>query len=48
MQRAAPDRTVSFAELYPVMQPGELLADIASPNLREAWAMASPNSFAPQ
>ena len=48
MQRAAPDRTVSFAELYPVMQPGELLAGITSPSIRQAWAMASPNSFAPQ
>ncbi|MGB9141981.1 MAG: FMN-binding glutamate synthase family protein [Aestuariivirga sp.] len=46
MQRAAPDRTISFAELYPVMKPGELLADITSPNIREAWAMASPKSFA--
>jgi glutamate synthase domain-containing protein 2 len=45
MQRAAPDRTISFAELYPVMKPGELLADITSPNIREAWAMASPKSF---
>ena len=46
MQRAAPDRTISFAELYPVMQPGELLAQITSPNMRESWAMASPKSFA--
>src|SRR5204863_106578 len=46
MQRAAPDRTISFAELYPVMRPGELLAEISSPGIREAWTMANPKSFA--
>jgi glutamate synthase domain-containing protein 2 len=46
MQRAAADRTVNFAELYPVMKPGELLDEITSPNIRAAWAMASPSSFA--
>jgi glutamate synthase domain-containing protein 2 len=46
MQRAAPDRTISFAELYPVMRPGELLAEISSPSIREAWTMATPKSFA--
>ncbi len=47
MQRASADRTLSFAELYPVMNPGELLAEITSPYIREAWSKANPNSFAP-
>ncbi len=48
MQRAAPDRTISFAELYPVMFSGELLDEISSPNMRAAWNMASTGSFAAQ
>jgi hypothetical protein len=47
MQRASADRTLSFAELYPVMNPGELLAEITSPYIRDAWSKANPNSFAP-
>jgi glutamate synthase domain-containing protein 2 len=47
MQRASADRTLSFAELYPVMNSGELLAEIKSPYIRDAWSKANPNSFAP-
>ena len=46
MQRASADRTLSFAELYPVMNSGELLAEIMSPYIREAWSKVNPNSFA--
>jgi glutamate synthase domain-containing protein 2 len=48
MQRAAPDRSISFEELYHCMEPGELLGDNAPLPMRKAWAMASPNSFAAQ
>ena len=48
MQRAAPDRSISFEELYHCMKPGELLAGTAPPNMRQAWDMATPKSFAAQ
>ena len=48
MQRAAPDRSISFEELYHCMKPGELLAGGAPPHMRQAWDMATPKSFAAQ
>ena len=48
MQRAAPDRSISFEELYHCMEPGELLGGSAPPHMQKAWEMASPNSFAAQ
>ena len=48
MQRAAPDRSISFEELYHCMKPGELLTGTAPPNMRQAWDMATPKSFAAQ
>jgi glutamate synthase domain-containing protein 2 len=48
MQRAAPDRSISFEELYPCMDPGALLDGSAAPIMRHAWDMASPKSFAAQ
>ncbi len=47
MRRAAPDRVVSFAEIYPVLKPGELLSGARDPALAEAWSMARADSFAP-
>jgi glutamate synthase domain-containing protein 2 len=47
MQRAAPDRVVSFADLYQIMVPGELLTGSTNPRIREVWAMAHADSFAP-
>jgi glutamate synthase domain-containing protein 2 len=46
MQRAAPDRVISFSELYPCVAPGGLLRDEAPPAMLEAWRLASPKSFA--
>ena len=48
MQRAAPDRSISFEELYHCMKPGELLDGNAPPHMRQAWDMATPKSFAAQ
>ncbi len=48
MQRAAPDRSISFEELYHCMAPGELLNGEASLHMRKAWDMASTNSFSAQ
>lgn len=47
MHRAAPDRVVTFAELYHQLAPGELLAGTADPRFRDAWAMARADTFAP-
>lgn len=47
MHRAEPDRVVTFAELYPSLRPGELLAGTDNPWFREAWSMARADSFAP-
>jgi hypothetical protein len=45
--RRGTEGTVTFAELYRCLQPGELLAGTDDPRFREGWAMASPESFAP-
>lgn len=37
----------SFAQLYPALQPGELLTGTADPRFRDAWNMARAESFAP-
>ncbi len=47
MQRAAPDRSVSFAELYPLPPPRSLLKGNAPPAMLAAWNMASAETFAP-
>jgi glutamate synthase domain-containing protein 2 len=47
MRRAAPDRVVSFADLYPVLRPGELLSGTADPRFKLAWSLARADSFAP-
>ena len=48
MQRAAPDRTVTFAELYKFLKPGELLTGTSDPYFRKAWLMASADTFEAQ
>ncbi len=48
MQRAAPDRSVSFEELYHCMAPGELLRGVAPQSIMKAWHLASAFTFAPQ
>jgi hypothetical protein len=45
--RRATHGTVTFAELYRTLDPGELMAGSDDPRFREAWAMASAESFAP-
>lgn len=46
MKRAAPDRSVSFAEMYPVAPRGSLLKGNAPPSLLAAWNAASADTFA--
>ncbi len=45
MQRAAPDRVVTFAELYRPLLPGELLSGTDDPRFRDAWELASAHDF---
>jgi hypothetical protein len=47
MHRAAPDRVVTFAELYHPLKPGELLTGTTDPRFQGAWSVASPETFAP-
>jgi glutamate synthase domain-containing protein 2 len=47
MHRAAPDRVVTFAELYPQLLPGELIIGGGGPKFAGAWEFAQSESFAP-
>jgi hypothetical protein len=45
-RRVSAREVVTYAELYPTLKPGALLAgDCDDPRFREAWKMASPASF---
>jgi glutamate synthase domain-containing protein 2 len=44
-RRVSPHEVMSFAELYPALQPGELLAGTDDKRYRHAWAMASAATF---
>jgi hypothetical protein len=45
LRRAAPDRVVTFADLYRVLEPGELLAGTDHPRFAAAWRLARADSF---
>jgi hypothetical protein len=47
MRRVAPDRVVTFAEVYRFLEPGKLIRGTSDPRFRDAWAMARADSFAP-
>jgi glutamate synthase domain-containing protein 2 len=47
MRRVAADRIVTYAEIYPCLAPGELLAGARQSRLAEAWRVAQPHSFQP-
>ena len=44
-RRVSPNEVLSFAELYPALEPGELLAGSADKRFETAWAMANPAEF---
>jgi glutamate synthase domain-containing protein 2 len=46
-RRAAPDRVVTLADMYPSLKPGELLTGTNDPRFKSAWAMARADSFVP-
>jgi glutamate synthase domain-containing protein 2 len=45
LRRVSPHEVKSFAELYPSLQPGELLAGTGDKRFEMAWAMASAKEF---
>jgi glutamate synthase domain-containing protein 2 len=47
MHRAAPDRVVTFGELYHFLTPGELLTGTDQPQYRDPWEIARADSFVP-
>ncbi len=47
MRRIGADRTVTFAEVYRFLEPGELLSGAGDARMAEAWSMARADSFAP-
>ena len=47
MHRAAPDRVVTFAELYHFLEPGDLIAGTDLPQYRDPWEVARADSFVP-
>jgi hypothetical protein len=46
-RRANVHESMTFAELYPALKKGELLADAPDDAWRKAWDMARADSFAP-
>ena len=46
-RRISPREVLTFAELYPLLKAGELVAGTDNPRFRRAWDMASPESFQP-
>jgi glutamate synthase domain-containing protein 2 len=44
-RRVSPHEVMSFAQLYPTLEPGELLAGSADKRFEMAWAMASAKEF---
>jgi glutamate synthase domain-containing protein 2 len=46
-RRISAREVLTFADLYPALRPGELLAGTDDPRFREAWKMARSTSFHP-
>jgi hypothetical protein len=44
-RRISPSEVITFAELYPALGDGELLAGASKPRWSQPWAMASAASF---
>ena len=47
LRRIAQSRVANFAEIYPQLAPGALIAGSAEAGYARNWAMADPDSFAP-
>ncbi len=46
-RRISPEKTIWFAEIYPVLTKGELLTGTRDARFRDAWAIARADSFVP-
>jgi glutamate synthase domain-containing protein 2 len=46
-KRSSTAEVHSFAQLYPLLRPGELIDGTSDPRFREAWAVARAESFRP-
>jgi glutamate synthase domain-containing protein 2 len=46
-RRVSPSKVKTFAELYPSLEPRELLKGTKDPRFRQAWAIASTDTFEP-
>ncbi len=46
-RRVSATEIATYAELYPTMEPGELLRGARDPRMAAAWQAARPDSFAP-
>jgi len=46
-RRVSPSEVMTYAQLYPPLAPGELLAGTRDPRFRAAWDMASAEDFKP-
>ena len=44
-RRVSQHEVMTFGELYPVIEPGELLTGVRDDSLRKHWVMARPDSF---
>ena len=47
LKRISPSEVKSFAEVYPHLEPGELLAGAQNARDASLWAMSRADSFAP-
>jgi len=47
-RRVSASEIMTFAQLYPALEPGELLRGTQDPRFRDPWAMASVADFRPQ
>jgi hypothetical protein len=44
-RRVSPREVLTFADLYPPLRPGELVAGTVDPRFREAWSVARADTF---
>jgi glutamate synthase domain-containing protein 2 len=48
LKRMSPSEVKAFADIYPFLEPGELIAGASRPDYAAYWAMADAASFAPK
>jgi glutamate synthase domain-containing protein 2 len=48
LKRVSPSEVKAFADIYPFLEPGELIAGASRPDYAAYWAMADAASFAPK